>query len=258
MTKLHKRGQNKVVCLKRISLINISILPQPLLKQGLVLLSHSLFPKNNTLRKKMAKVHPNAPSASIEPLPINTETKEEITLTVWRKSLLLNCKGFTVYDSTGDLTFRVDAYSAKNRATVLMDATGRPLFTIKRKRMSLGLGDNWVIYRGEETNINPPLFSSSKHVTLRQSKWLALVVPCGGADPRRLLQRYSIEGSYSQRCCTVYDEQQRKAVAEVQRKESAAPGVTWGGDVFRLVVRSGFDASLAMAIVLLLDQMFGC
>ena len=45
-------------------------------------------------------------------------------------------------------------------------------------------------------------------------------------------------------------------MAEVRGKE-AAPGVSLGGDVFRLTVASGFDSALAMGIVLLLDQMFG-
>jgi len=111
----------------------------------------------------------------------------------------------------------------------------------------LSLGESWLIYDGEERA--NPRFSVAKHVTLRHSKGLAHVTPCrGGAC-------YTVEGSYSLRCCTVYDER-RQAVAEVRGKE-AAPGVSLGGDVFRLTVASGFDSALAMGIVLLLDQMFG-
>jgi hypothetical protein len=52
----------------------------------------------------------------------------------------------------------------------------------------------------------------------------------------------------------VYDER-RRAVAEVRPKEAMV-----GTDVFRMVVRpaaDGMDVSLAMAVVLALDEMFG-
>ncbi|MGV7428878.1 LURP-one-related family protein, partial [Mycobacterium kansasii] len=35
-----------------------------------------------------------------------------VALTVWRKSLLLNCTGFTVFDCNGNIVFRVDNYVA--------------------------------------------------------------------------------------------------------------------------------------------------
>ena len=57
-----------------------------------------------------------------------------VTLTVWTKSLLFNCSGFTVFDVTGNLVFRVDNYLAGHKGEiVLMDAAGKPLFTIRRK-----------------------------------------------------------------------------------------------------------------------------
>lgn len=114
------------------------------------------------------------------------------------------------------------------------------------------VGENWLIYEGEGND--RPIFSVAKHVSIRRSKWLAHVTPCGGGSSRKQ-QGYAVEGSYLHRCCTVYDGLQRP-VAEVRRKE-AAPGVSLGGDVFRLVVQSGLHVSLAMAIVVLLDQMFG-
>lgn len=44
---------------------------------------------------------------------------------------------------------------------------------------------------------------------------------------------------------------ERRAVAEVRPKEAV------GTDVFRLVVQPGVGVSLAMAVVVALDQMFG-
>ncbi|RZR75669.1 hypothetical protein BHM03_00000148 [Ensete ventricosum] len=73
-----------------------------------------------------------------------------------------------------------------------------------------------------------------------------------GAKP---CHAYEIEGSYLQRCCAVVDDK-RQQLMEIKRKEPAK-GITFGLDVFRLIVQPGFDTSFAMAIVMLLEQMFG-
>ncbi|XP_010922827.1 protein LURP-one-related 8 [Elaeis guineensis] len=205
----------------------------------------------------MAKVHPNAASPALElPRPAVScrggaaGRQEAAVLTVWRKSLLFNCSGFTVFDAKGSLVFRVDNYGSGSKGEVLlMDAAGKPLLTIRRKKLSLG--DHWLIYNGEET-VNPG-FSVKRHVNFLQSKALAHVTPCGaGAGGAG----HEVQGSYSQRSCAVYDER-RRPVAEVRRKEAAAGGVAFGADVFRLVVQPDLDVSFAMAIVIVLDQMFG-
>ncbi|KAF2306569.1 hypothetical protein GH714_019513 [Hevea brasiliensis] len=144
------------------------------------------------------------------------------------------------------------AGSGSNGEIVLMDAGGKPLFTIRRKRLSLA--DNWLVYDGE-TVVNP-LFSVKKHVNILNKKCLAHV----SSGSRRTSSNgknvvYEIEGSYSQRSCAVYDENRRR-VAEIKQKE-AVGGVAFGVDVFRLVVVPKMETSVAMAIVVLLDQMFG-
>jgi uncharacterized protein YxjI len=82
---------------------------------------------------------------------------------------------------------------------------------------------------------------------------MARVAPCargGGGAGESSAEYYEVEGSYARRRCVVYDAE-RHAVAEVQPKEAV------GSDVFRLVVQPGVDVSLAMAVVVALDQMFG-
>lgn len=112
----------------------------------------------------------------------------------------------------------------------------------------LSLGEKWLIYNGDDED--SPVFSVKKHVTLLRSKALAHVTTCrlGGAGS------YTIEGSYTQRKCAIYDGLSRR-VAEVRRKE-AAGGVTLGGDVFQLAVQPGLDLGLAMAVVIVLGQMY--
>lgn len=66
---------------------------------------------------------------------------------------------------------------------------------------------------------------------------------------------YVLEGSYADRSCKVLDKS-RRVVAEIKRKEASKGGVSFGLEVFVLEVQPGFDPGFAMALVLLLDQMF--
>ncbi|OAY44624.1 protein LURP-one-related 8 [Manihot esculenta] len=212
----------------------------------------------------MTKVHPNFAATVTDTVAIKETTiksyanlnADDVTLTVWKKSLLFNCNGFTVYDAKGNLVFRVDNYmagSGTNGEIVLMDAGGKSLLTIRRKRLSLT--DNWLVYDGE-TVVNP-LFSVKKHMNILNNKCLAHV--SSGTTSNKIANGknivYEIEGSYTQRSCAVYDEK-RRMVAEIKQKE-AVGGVAFGIDVFRLIVGPQMDTSIAMAIVILLDQMFG-
>uniref|UniRef100_J3M893 Uncharacterized protein n=1 Tax=Oryza brachyantha TaxID=4533 RepID=J3M893_ORYBR len=165
-----------------------------------------------------AKVHPNLAVPSLQPrmgMGVRAVAAggggggggEEVVLTVWRKSLLFNCRGFTVFDASGDLVYRVDSYAADSRAeVVLMDAAGVPVLTVRRKKAisHLGLGgDQWLVYPGEETRL-PPLYAVKRTTQYVRGggngKTMAHVAPCGvrgGAGGG-----YEVEGSYLRRHCT--------------------------------------------------------
>ena len=145
----------------------------------------------------MAKVRPNA-VAPADPAAATTttssrapqeETPAAVLLTVWRKSLLFNCDGFTVFDAKGNLAFRVDCYaSARRRAeVVLMDVSGKPL-------LSSLLAEHWVIYDGNGT-ASRPLLSVRRHASLRSSSRKTLAAEYS----------YVVEGSYGRRACAVRD-----------------------------------------------------
>ncbi|KAI3824929.1 hypothetical protein L1987_06402 [Smallanthus sonchifolius] len=197
----------------------------------------------------MAKVYPE----NITPVSVSSVVcKKPVVLTVWKKSLLFGCDGFTVYDSLGNLVFRVDNYTATgNREIVLMDASGHTLHTIRRKMLSLR--NNFLVYDGE-TAVNPR-FSVTKHGNIFNTNSLAYASIVG--SPKNRNERnviFEIEGSYAQKSCMVYDDG-RTCVADIRRKE-AKGGVALGGDVFALVVQPSVDPAIAMALVVILDQMF--
>ncbi|GJS87406.1 protein LURP-one-related 8 [Tanacetum coccineum] len=187
----------------------------------------------------------------------SSTAKNEVVFTVWKKSLVFNCDGFTVFDSEGDLVYRVDNYVARgNGEIVLMNASGRALFTIHRKKLSLS--DSWLVYDGER--LAQPRLIVRKHLNRLNTKSLAYVSLAGSPSNFNNVRNYrnviyEIERSYTQKCWVIYDDK-RRCVAEIRRKE-AKTGVSLGGDVFHLAVQPLIDCNVAMALVIVLDQMFG-
>ncbi|RDX61646.1 Protein LURP-one-related 17 [Mucuna pruriens] len=181
------------------------------------------------------------------------------TLTVWRKSLVISCKGFTVIDSYGNLVYRVDNYIVHPNEVILMDASGNSLLTMRRCR-KLGLVDSWFVYQGEMRKQSKlresPVCCVRKRVNILDGKpKVQAYVYRISSDSGKRHAAFTVEGSYAHRTCKVLDEY-KKAVAEIKRKEANSKDVSFGIEIFQLVVYPGFDPSFAMGLVLLLDQMF--
>ncbi|XP_006343921.1 protein LURP-one-related 17 isoform X2 [Solanum tuberosum] len=221
-------------------------------------LNHQDFKNNNSSCKELTTTSSSSLSSS-----------SCISLTVWRKSLIFSCKGFTVIGSDGNLVYRVDNYSGRRDQTILMDASGKPILTICRHKKLRIVDNNWFIYEGEvlgdhDYNTNnkrsssrkKPIFCVKKQMKILHSNInvLAHVYYHGTSSDKTY--SYIIEGSYANRTCKVLDAKSRNVVAEIRKKQAVIGGVTFGLEVFVLVVMPGFDSGFAMAMVLLLDQMF--
>ncbi|KAL1195567.1 Protein LURP-one-related 17 [Cardamine amara subsp. amara] len=183
------------------------------------------------------------------------------TLTVWRKSLLVSCKGFTVIDPKGDLLYRVDNYArTRPQELVLMDKNGNSLLFMHRTK-KIRLVDSWGIYEANDPNGEAkvpkcPIWYMRKNLKMNilsnKSDILAHIFS-GSFDKKTC---YIVKGSYTCKSCKIIYVPTNRTVVEIKRKEVRTKGVQIGSDVFDLVVNSGFDTGLAMAFVLLLDQMF--
>lgn len=111
------------------------------------------------------------------------------------------------------------------------------------------------MYEGEvgDNSSKKPINCVRKHINIFNPNSSVLArVYCGPSDKKHA---YTIEGSYVQRSCRVLDES-KQVVAEIKRKETVDGGVSFGLEVFLLIVRPEVGLSFAMAIVLILDQMF--
>lgn len=176
--------------------------------------------------------------------------EEEKHLTVFKTCLFFANDGFTVYDCKGELVFRVDSYGPDSRdkgELVLMDALGRCLLTVRRKRPSLH--QRWEGYIGEGTDGSDPIFSVRR--TSMIGRCTVTVEVCGNPG-----EEYQIEGSFATRSCTILNTV-KEAVAEIRRKVDASTNVLLGKDVFSLCLKPGFDGAFAMGLVLILDQING-
>ncbi|KAL9328736.1 hypothetical protein ACSQ67_003739 [Phaseolus vulgaris] len=178
----------------------------------------------------------------------------------------MSCKGFTVIDCCGNLVYRVDNYIGRPNEVTLMDASGKSILTMFRRRR-LGLLDGWFVYEGEVGNnirtrsdfskpSKSPIYRVKKHVNILHgnSNVLAYVFRGVSHSDKRCVA-FTVEGSYAHRSCKVLD-QCRRVVAEIKRKEANTKNVSFGIEIFQLVVHPGFDPAFAMGLVLLLDQMF--
>ncbi|XP_028779186.1 protein LURP-one-related 5-like [Neltuma alba] len=183
--------------------------------------------------------------------------KEETLLTVLKTSLFFAGDGFTVYDSHGQLVFRVDTYGPDARdkdELVLMDPHGLCLLTVRRKRPSLH--QRWEGYKGERMDGDKPIFSVKRSSIIgraRASVTVELYDDNSGGEEQ---QYYQIEGCFPQRNCTVYNAT-KESMAEIRRKVDQTTSVMLGKEVFTLCVKPGFDGAFAMGLVLVLDQING-
>ncbi|KAF1869568.1 hypothetical protein Lal_00017143 [Lupinus albus] len=189
----------------------------------------------------MGKVHPRALQSSST---CNFTSKQEI-FTLWMKSLLLNGKGCTLFDSNGQIVYRVDNYNCKSFEEVhLMDQQGNTLFTILRKQYNIFRF--WEGYRSPATRNDPkgPCFRVYKSYRIfRGVSAYGVKLGLDKNQPNTL----KIECSTSKSPCKIYD-QFGVLIAELSRKKSSC-GVDLGDDVLTMVVEPNIDLSLIMGLV---------
>ncbi|XP_021741756.1 protein LURP-one-related 12-like [Chenopodium quinoa] len=184
--------------------------------------------------------------------------EEEVELTVHKTSMFNQGDGFIVYDSKGDIVFRVDTCSPTKNRLLLMDTFGKPLLTLLPKRPTLH--HRWEGFLGEKSNDQQqlqPIFNIWKSTLIGRS---SLNVEINGGSHAK----YQIEGCFSERSCTIYHvtssdhgDALTESVATIKRKVEPTRKIVLGRDVFSLVLKAGYDAAFVMGLVLALDRIDG-
>ncbi|XP_078169195.1 protein LURP-one-related 8-like [Carex rostrata] len=182
--------------------------------------------------------------------------------TVWQKSSMgfQGTDGFSVYGDSGQLVFRVDNYSRRQRyltkEIVLMDGDGKPLLCLRPRILSLH--DRWNAYEVKECGNKQPnskLFSMKRYSLLHnfdQTEVLQRNYLADNSKPK-LMPSFRIEGCFEKRSCKIYNSRGDK-VAQISRKTTGQASVLLGNDVFSLVIEPGFDCKLVMAFIIVMDR----
>ncbi|KAK6947766.1 LURP-one-related [Dillenia turbinata] len=189
----------------------------------------------------MAKVHPNVSFSRSNSL-MNADRE---TYTIWMKSLIYNSNGCTVFNSKGDIVYRIDNYTRKCSSEVyLMDVGGKVLFTLRRKKLSLCRC--WDGFRSSnlDTKKERPMFRvREKSRILKRDLVCQVNLGCHQSTATC----YSIEGLFGKSDFKILD-RQRRIIAEAKQKVSTS-GVVLGEDVSSLVVEAGSDHSFIIALI---------
>ncbi|KEH21050.1 putative tubby-like domain-containing protein [Medicago truncatula] len=190
----------------------------------------------------MAKVHPHQESTSSDSL-ISRSNKRE-TYTVWMKSLVLHSNGCTVYDSKGNIVYRVDNYDKKGgREVNLMDLQGNVLCTIKKRLLVFGCWEghkycNNSTFRSQKEQ---PWFQVKRCHKVFSGK-IACQIKVGSQN--LCIERISIGKSFAFRIVNKDGE----IIAEAKQKQSSS-GVVLSNDVLTLDLATGVDHSLITALI---------
>ncbi|KAK6911797.1 LURP-one-related [Dillenia turbinata] len=201
----------------------------------------------------MAKVYPQALLSSAQYL-----TTQQEVFTVWMKSLVLNGNGCTVFNSSGQLVYRVDNYDSKCADEVfLMDSKGNLLFTVLKKKFRVfGTWEGYKFAPGDCGRSSTGKLKEGKNLHFKVKKPLCFLrkrddfPPCEvllGLEKNQSLYKYKMEDWAGNGTCKIVDNL-GALVAEVKRKQSTS-GVVLGEDVLTMVVEPNYDHSLIMGFV---------
>uniref|UniRef100_A0A0D9XWC3 Tubby C-terminal domain-containing protein n=1 Tax=Leersia perrieri TaxID=77586 RepID=A0A0D9XWC3_9ORYZ len=199
------------------------------------------------------------------------QAEQAVVYTVWKRSSMgfQGTDGFSVYDSTGKLAFRVDNYSRRRKAfageLLLMDGHGTPLLSLRPQMLSLR--NRWNCYRAQEESLditNSPsvpqqVFSMRKTSALQGSDEAEVFMSTRTSDDCQPdaspSPSFRIDGSFRMRSCKIRRSNGEEA-ARISKKNAGVMSrpVSLGDDVFSLVVRPGVDFAVVMAIVVVMDR----
>ncbi|XP_059287167.1 protein LURP-one-related 4-like [Lycium ferocissimum] len=191
----------------------------------------------------MARIYPQTSSSSCSSYSSTSTyvtTKREI-FTLWMKSLVFHGNGCAVFDSKGQLVYRIDNYNKKcSKQVHLMDLHGTVLFSLLKKKSSLF--GHWNGYKMDE---EIPCFQVRKNGNLLTGDLNYDVI--FGCDNIADTNSYKIVALPGKLGFKIVNKENR-LIAEVKQKQSSS-AIQFGDDVLSLIVEANVDHSLVMALV---------
>ncbi|CAA0842220.1 Protein LURP-one-related 11 [Striga hermonthica] len=162
------------------------------------------------------------------------------------KSLVFHGNGCTVFNTKGDVVYRVDNYQKRCGSRVfLMDANGKVLYSINKKKMHIsGCWEGYKWNGNSKDNDGRPWFQVRRNsAILSKDMSYKVAFKC-----REENDEYKIIGSIQGKSALKIVDSSCHLLAEAVQKQSLM-GVSLGEDVLRLTVEPQADQSLVMALV---------
>ncbi|KAG7600521.1 Tubby-like C-terminal [Arabidopsis suecica] len=197
--------------------------------------------------KTMVKIYPHlafpVDIGVVEDKIVPYLTKEQESFTIWMKSLVFHSKGCTVFDSKGNLIYRVDNYNSKScsNEVYFMDSYGKILFTLRQKKS--GFFKSWEGYNSTGTRFR---LSKIFKILPRDSSY------------KVVMGSRIVDGGDQQSCYKIVNrgsvfaikDGSGRLMAEVKNKLSDISGLDLGEDVLTMMVEPQLDHSIIMGIVI--------
>ncbi|XP_058735967.1 protein LURP-one-related 11-like [Vicia villosa] len=198
----------------------------------------------------MAKIYPNLESTtSSQSHDDQWVSNKRERYTLWMKSLVLHSNGCTVYDSKGNIVYRVDNYDTKGgREINLMNLQGNVLCIIKKRLLAFGCweGHRYYSNSNSRSHEDQPWFQVNRCLTGK----IACQIKAGSQN--LCIERMSNGKAFGFQIVNKDGEM----IAEAKQKLSSS-GVVLSNDVLTLDLESGTDHCLIMALITAYGLMCG-
>ncbi|PRQ17742.1 putative tubby-like domain-containing protein [Rosa chinensis] len=191
----------------------------------------------------MAKVCRPSAAPQVPSVTPYMSSKRE-TYTIWMKSLVCNTNGCTVYNSNGEIVYRVDNYDKRCSNEVhLMNLQGKLLYTIRKKKLQAF--ERWDGYKWSGSckfeKEEKPWFHVKRYSRMLMGS-LACQITVG-------FEKYWIVRLTGKTTAGFRIVDIDGGIAAEAKKKLSSSGIVLGEDVLTLEVETHMDHSLVMAIV---------
>ncbi|CAJ1809866.1 unnamed protein product [Sphenostylis stenocarpa] len=172
-----------------------------------------------------------------------------VDLAVVKKVMTISDGNFVVADVNGKVVFKVKGSLMTLRdRRVLVDATGHPLVTLRRKIMSAH--DRWQAFRGESTEAKDLIFSLKRSSLIQFRTKLDVFL---ANNTKEDICDFKVKGSWLERSCTVYAGESNNIVAQMHKKHTVQ-SILIGKDNFMVTVYPNVDYAFIVALIVILDE----
>ncbi|KAK7340005.1 hypothetical protein VNO77_20696 [Canavalia gladiata] len=171
-----------------------------------------------------------------------------LDLAVVKKVMSISDGNFIVTDVNGNVVFKVKGslLSLRDRR-VLIDATGNPIVTLRRKIMTAH--DRWQAFRGESIEAKDLIFTLKRSSLIQFKTKLDVFL----ANNTKEVCDFKVKGSWFERSCVVYAGESDTIVAQMHKKHTVQ-SILIGKDHFMVTVYPNIDYAFIVALIVILDE----